>query len=95
MSKEIWFIIAALVNFLVFVIHLKAYRKNGNSSRKSWGSATIGVGLGLSLTYWPAWIYGVSKDFTALWMTLVIVGSGIAMCIINSASKNRSVQMKA
>jgi len=83
MPPEIILIITAVINFILFLLHVKVYKKSRSKFRSSWISGTFGAGIGICFALLPAWIYGVSKDFTILWTAVVIWGTAIIMLYIN------------
>jgi hypothetical protein len=79
MSRGIIYLIIAIVNFVLFMLHRKLYRANENT-RKSWAIATIAFPFGISLAAWEVWL---DKDPSGFWGMLVILISGIIMLFLN------------
>lgn len=83
MSLDTSLIIAAIINFILFLLHVKVYKKSRSKFRSTWASGTFGAGIGFCFARLPAWIYGISKDYTTLWTAVVIWGTAIIMFYIN------------
>jgi len=46
MTVDYYWILAGVINLILFLLHCKAYKPVGYSLRKSWAAGTIGMGHG-------------------------------------------------
>jgi|GEM_PF-4964470 len=80
------FILVVLVNLLLFIIHKLIY-KTHRDFRKNWIRATIAFGAGFGFHDIIFRIYSVSKDYSTLLISVIIVACGFVMIIVNRCGK--------
>jgi hypothetical protein len=83
MRVDYYWILAAVINLVLFLLHGKAYKSTGYSLRRNWAAGTIGAGCGIFITWLPEWLYASSGDYTRLLVAFVIWITGIAMALAN------------
>jgi hypothetical protein len=83
MRVAYYWILAAVINLVLFLLHSQAYKSTGYSLRRSWAAGTIGAGCGIFITRLPEWLYASSGDHTRLLVAIAIWITGIAMTLVN------------
>lgn len=80
-------IVIAIINFVVFVVVRQLSKDRRFKFSQSWAAITVGSGLGHIFYDVPEWVYGLSSDFTALWVGLVFVITGLVMFYMASRTR--------
>jgi cyanate permease len=83
MRVDYYWILAAVINLVLFLLHSQAYKSAGCSLRMGWTAITIGAGFGYVLADFPEWIYGLSNDYSKLWVAIVIWITGAVMILVS------------
>jgi hypothetical protein len=83
MRVEYYWILAAVINLVLFLLHSKAYKSTGDLFRRSWTGAIIGAGCGLFLARLPDCLYDLSSNYTRLVVPFVLWITSAAMALIN------------